>query len=208
MSKGLKIILIILLILFIVGAGTIYLGWRFIGGIAEEGPEGLTEMFEKYEDYLPFDLPEDIEDLEDFEDLYEEPVEDPVETPTEEENPYDLAKEVAPMTEDDQKMDANIKRVLGEVFEKEPKLVETAIYYNLTYIVDRVIIAEDIQEIGNLFQEDGFKTEDETKEVSLTRSQTGDESYSLEFDVEGKKFTVIVSTTKEGEDAQLVRIRM
>ncbi len=205
MSKGLKIALIILLVLFIVGAGAVYLGWRFIGGIVEKGPEGLTEMFEKYGEDVPFDLPEDIEDLEDFEDLYE----DPVEEPAEKENPYDLAEEVIPMTREHQEMDENIKRVLGEVFEKEPKLTGTGAYYDLTYTTDRVITARDIQEIGNLFQEEGFKTEGETKGVSLAESRTSDGVYSLRFDVDDReRFRVIASTTKEGSDTQLVKIRI
>ncbi len=200
MSKTVKIILIILLALFLIVGGLIYAGWRYAGELLERGPEALVELFGEYEEEIDTEMIEDL-DLTDSE--------EPEHVVPEEENPYDLAEEVTPMTEQDIAMDENMQRVLGEVFEKDPKLVEIASYYNLTYVTNRTITDQDIQDARDIFLEDGFTLRGETLEVELESTRTDDKRYTLVFkEMEtGNEARIIFSTAKEGEDAQLVRIR-
>lgn len=209
MSKTVKIILIVLLVLFLIIGGLIYAGWRYAGGLLERGPGAIVEIFREHEEDISF---EDIERLITEEEIDVEMMEEPEYVAPEtakEENPYDLAEEVTPMTEQDIAMDGNIQRVLGEVFEKNPKLVEIAVYYNLTYVTDRPITDQDIQDVRDVFLEDGFKLGEKTLEVELKRTYTGDESYTLVFQEKGtgNEAQVIFLTAEEGDNAQIVKVR-
>ncbi len=207
MNKTVKIILIVVVVLVLIFAGLVYIGWRYAGNLLEEGPEAIAEMFGEYAEDVPIEeVP--VDEIEEEEDLTPE---DPEPTETEE-NPYHLEEEITPMTDRNIAVNENIKRVMEEVFEEDPKLIETAAYYDLTYITNRVITEEDVQKVRDVFTESGFEMEEETLEVELDDMSADAESYSLNFIVkeeeEEDELRMIFFTTEEGDDTQLIKIRL
>ncbi len=200
MSKTLKIVSIIVLILFIVGAAAIYLGWRFIGGFIERAPEEVAEMFEKYEQEIPLEeIKEAIEKEEAIKETEKEEVEE------EEEDLYETVRTVVPMTPRNEVMHEHFKRVLEEVFEKEPKLVGSGDITALAYIVNRVITPDDIIQTRDLLEQEGYE---------LSHSKAEDWRYELRFSAEildreyGAIF-VIFSTSEEMEEyTQRIEVRI
>ncbi|MGM0482552.1 MAG: hypothetical protein ACQEP6_01655 [Patescibacteria group bacterium] len=123
----------------------------------------------------------------------------------EEDNPYDTAETVEPMAERNVVMDEDIREVLGEVFEKEPKLVESGDILILSYVVDRTITSDDVTEIKDLLQE---------KDYELEGTDARENEYDLNFSAEildqeyNGNIYVLVHTAEEGENAQKIEVRI
>ncbi len=195
MNKTLKIIGIIILILVIVGSIAVYLGWKFIGGFIERGPEETAKMFEKYEQEIPF---EEIREM-----MEESQIE---EIDTEQEDPYETAETVVPMSPRNETMHEHFKKVLGQVFEKDPKLVGSGDITALAYIVDRVITTDDVFQIRDLLQEEGYDLSG--TDVKGSRYELSFSAEILDQEYRGNIF-VIISTSQETEEyTQRIEVRI
>ncbi len=120
-------------------------------------------------------------------------------------NPYAAAKTVDPIQDRNVKMDEDFREILGEVFEKEPKLVESGNILILSYVVDRTITSEDVTEIKDRLQE---------KDYELEGTESKENEYDLNFSAEildqeyNGNIYVLVHTTEEGENAQKIEVRI
>ncbi len=140
-------------------------------------------------------------------DLPEEEVtteETDVEEDVDTDNPYDTAETVVPMQERNEVLHGDFSYVLGEVFEKEPKLVRSGDILVLSYVVDRIITTDDVSEIRDLLIEEGYEPEG---------TDAGEDSYDLNFSAEildqeySGNLYVLIHTAEEGEDAQRIEVR-
>ncbi len=131
--------------------------------------------------------------------------EDDVEEDVDTDDPYETAETVVPMQERNEVLHEDFSYVLGEVFEKEPKLVSSGDILVLSYVVDRVITSDDVSEIRDLLVEEGYE---------LVGTDAREDSYDLNFSVEvlgqeySGNFYVLIHTVEEGESAQKIEIRI
>lgn len=127
-----------------------------------------------------------------------------------EENPYDDAEKIVPVSDRIIAMDEDFRSVLKEIFEEEPKLVSTSEFNPLVYVVDRVITPDDVSEIKELLGNNGYETagtEAEENRYELDISISGEvmeEKY--EGDVGGNMY-VEIWTAEEGEKAQKIYVK-
>ncbi len=120
-----------------------------------------------------------------------------------EEGPYEEAETVVPMDPRNETMHETFELVLGEIFEKEPKLINSGDVLALAYIVDRVITPNDVSEVRDLLGEAGYelegtRTEEDLYELHLSAEILGQE-YRGNIHVE-------FYLTEEGEKAQIIKI--
>lgn len=124
---------------------------------------------------------------------------------TDEDDPYISAETVEPVAAINVEMDKHFREVLGEVFEEEPKLVSTGDILILSYVVDRTITSDDVMEISDLLEENGYE---------LEGTDTKENEYDLNFSAEmlhaeyNGNIYVLISTAEEGEDAQKIEVRI
>ncbi len=124
------------------------------------------------------------------------------------ENPYEVAEIVVPTQERNEVMHQTFEEVLSEVFEKEPKLTRltsSGDILALSYLVDRVITPDDVSQIRDLLQEEGYE---------LEGTDTSEEAYDLNFSAEildqeyRGNIYVLIHTAEEGEKRQKVEVRI
>ncbi len=128
-----------------------------------------------------------------------------------EDNPYHQAEEITPIGSRNEVMDEDFRLVLNEIFEEEPKLVKSGEITALSYIVDRPITPEDVTDIKELLEVEGYETaatssEDDEYEldISLTEELLEDK---YDGDLGGNMY-VVFWTTEEGEDAQKIEVKL
>ncbi len=122
-----------------------------------------------------------------------------------EEDPYEIAETVYPIQERNMVMHETFEVVLEEVFEREPKLVDSGDILALSYVVDRIITPDDVSQISELLEEEGYElegveTEDDSYDLNLSAE-------ILEQEYEGNIY-VLVHTAEEGETAQRIEVRI
>ncbi|MFP4539639.1 MAG: SpoIIIAH-like family protein [Candidatus Paceibacterota bacterium] len=208
-----KILIIIVIVLALLA-----IGW-YIYSQSEE-PEEPTEDNENGEEVAEDEEEENGEDEEDEED--EENGEDEEEENGEDEedkengedeeadesetdDPYANAEEVEVVQDLNTTMHEDFAPVLEEVFEKEPKLVETGDILILSYVVDRPITSDDVKDIREMLQERGYESEG---------TDAKEDAYDLNFSAEildqeyNNNIYVLIHTTEEGEEAQKIEVRI
>lgn len=128
---------------------------------------------------------------------------------TEEDDPYATAEIVEPVDDKNIAIHEDVGAVLGEVFEEEPKLVETGGITRASYVVDRVITSDDVLEIKDLLAEKGYETRN-----SSTEGDKYELDLSISEDVLEEKYDgdpggnmyLNIWTAEEGENAQRIQV--
>lgn len=207
MNKKVIITLVIILAL-IAGAW-----WMF--SPSEEAEEPTEEAEEPTEEVEEPSETEDQQPVEDEEESPEDNASDLPETGTEEEDEtdkeglYATAETVEPIQEKNVAMHEDFSEVLGEVFEEEPKLVETGGIDRVSYVTNRVITSDDVMEIKDLLAEKGYETRN---------SSTEGDKYQLDLSISedvleekyngdpGGNMYFKMWTAEEGENAQRIKV--
>jgi len=127
-----------------------------------------------------------------------------------EDNPYYQAEEVAAIGSRNEALDEDFRLVLSQIFEEEPKLVESGEITALSYVVDRPITSEDVTDIKELLEIEGYETvatssEDDEYELDISLTE---ELLEDKYDGDpGGNMYVVFWTTEEGEDAQKIEVK-
>jgi len=120
-----------------------------------------------------------------------------------EDNPYEVAETVVPMSPRNEIMHETFNKVLGEVFGEEPKLVNSGDILALAYVVNRVITPEDASEARDLLAEEGYE---------LEGTLTGEDLYELHLSAEileqeyRGNIHAEFYVTEEGEETQIIKV--
>ncbi len=151
--------------------------------------------------------------------FYEYEQEDPVEEETEEEvaekeedveekdDPYEVAEEVAPMSDRNVAMDKDLREIFEEVFGEDPKLTESGEILALSYVVNRNITSDDVSEVKDMLED----AEHGDYEVVGTESQENEYELNLSAEIEGEEYNnniyIRLFTDEEGEKSQRIEVR-
>ena len=127
----------------------------------------------------------------------------------EEDNVYQQVEEVTPVSQQNEVMDEDFRFVLSEIFEEEPKLVESEEITVLSYVVNRTITPEDVIDVRDLLETEGYETVATTSgeiehelDISITE-EVLEERY--DGDIGGNMY-VRFWIAEEGEDAQRIEV--
>ncbi len=156
------------------------------------------------------DAPEEDVTVEEEEITEEEVEEEEEESENDEDDHYETAEEVVPMSDRNVALDEDLSSMLEEIFEEEAKLVQTGEIDALAYVVDRVITPDDVSEMKDLLEENGYETvgtqaKENFYDLNLSVSEDVlEERYDGEM---GGNMYLQMWTAEEGEDAQKIVVK-